>query len=396
MRILLVQATDWIRRNPAQQHHLMEILSLRGHSILVIDFEILWRENKGSLLSRRKVFKNVQKIYDGIRLTVVRPSFIRFPLLDYFSILYMQSKEIERQIKHFRPDVVVAIGIAAYIAGKISKKYCLPFVYYWIDVSHRLIPFKFLQPIGWFMERKALEAADIIFVINKKLKEYVIKMGADPQKTITLGAGIDFKKFYPSIDGTIIRKQYGIHDEDLVLFFMGWLYKFSGLREVALQLCKSGYEKIKLLIVGDGDLYNELHKIRNENRLQGRILLVGKKPYSEIPVFIAASDICLLPAYPTEKIMHDIVPIKMYEYMAMGKPVIATKLEGIIKEFGENNGVIYVDKPQDVILKAIELHRAKKVKDFGLMALNFVKKYSWVNVSNEFERVLKDLLHNKR
>jgi glycosyltransferase involved in cell wall biosynthesis len=308
----------------------------------------------------------------------------------------MQSKEIERQIKHFRPDVVVAIGIAAYIAGKISKKYCLPFVYYWIDVSHRLIPFKFLQPIGWFMERKALEAADIIFVINKKLKEYVIKMGADPQKTITLGAGIDFKKFYPSIDGTIIRKQYGIHDEDLVLFFMGWLYKFSGLREVALQLCKSGYEKIKLLIVGDGDLYNELHKIRNENRLQGRILLVGKKPYSEIPVFIAASDICLLPAYPTEKIMHDIVPIKMYEYMAMGKPVIATKLEGIIKEFGENNGVIYVDKPQDVILKAIELHRAKKVKDFGLMALNFVKKYSWVNVSNEFERVLKDLLHNKR
>ena len=64
---------------------------------------------------------------------------------------------------------------------------------------------------------------------------------------------------------------------------------------------------------------------------------------SEMPAFIAASDICLLPAYPWEKTMQDIVPIKMYEYMAMKKPVIATRLPGVMKEFGEDNGVVYVE-----------------------------------------------------
>ena len=43
--------------------------------------------------------------------------------------------------------------------------------------------------------------------------------------------------------------------------------------------------------------------------------------------------------------MQDIVPIKMYEYMAIGKPVICTKLPGVMWEFGEGNGVLYADSP---------------------------------------------------
>ncbi|MCK4733720.1 MAG: glycosyltransferase, partial [Methanophagales archaeon] len=45
----------------------------------------------------------------------------------------------------------------------------------------------------------------------------------------------------------------------------------------------------------------------------------------------------------------DIVPIKFYEYMAMGKPVITTKLPGVMTEFGEDHGVIYVDNPEDAL-----------------------------------------------
>ena len=42
MKILLVQESDWLKRNPHQQHHLMERLSLRGHEIVVIDYDIDW------------------------------------------------------------------------------------------------------------------------------------------------------------------------------------------------------------------------------------------------------------------------------------------------------------------------------------------------------------------
>ncbi|MDI6847454.1 MAG: glycosyltransferase [Candidatus Bathyarchaeia archaeon] len=51
--------------------------------------------------------------------------------------------------------------------------------------------------------------------------------------------------------------------------------------------------------------------------------------------------------------MRNIVPIKMYEYMACGKPVIVTKLPGIMKEFGHNNGVVYVNQPLEVLKKVV-------------------------------------------
>ncbi|GAI11428.1 unnamed protein product, partial [marine sediment metagenome] len=151
-----------------------------------------------------------------------------------------------------------------------------------------------------------------------------------------------------------VRIQHGIEKDDIVLFFMGWLYNFSGLREVALELVKAKDSHLKLLIVGEGDAFNELQELREKYDLHHRVILTGKKPYQEIPSFIAASDICLLPAYNNE-VMRHIVPIKLYEYMAMGKPVISTKLPGVMKEFTHNNGVVYVNRPEEVVKKASEL-----------------------------------------
>ena len=45
----------------------------------------------------------------------------------------------------------------------------------------------------------------------------------------------------------------------------------------------------------------------------------------------------------------------MYDYLTMKKPVISTRLPGIMKEFGENNGIVYIDKPEDTVMKAMEL-----------------------------------------
>ena len=57
-----------------------------------------------------------------------------------------------------------------------------------------------------------------------------------------------------------IRQEYGINDEDTVLFFMGHLYNFAGLKEIALELAKDNHPNLKLLIVGDGDAYHRITK----------------------------------------------------------------------------------------------------------------------------------------
>lgn len=392
MRILLVQTTDWLKRFPAQQHHLMELLSLRGHEIRVIDFELLWRdENNNGLLSKKQIIPDYCKIYKGAKATIVRPPFIKLPILDYLSIFPSDAIEIERQIKEFKPDIIVSFGVIALIAGLAAKKNGLPFVYYWIDVTHRLIPVKAFQPVGWAFERTALKLADVILTINLKLNDYVIEMGADSDKTIVLGAGIDLARFDTSINGQTVRDSYGIGKDDIVLFFMGWLYNFSGLKEVAMEICKNNDNRLKLLIIGDGDLFDELKQIKEALDTQNKIILAGRKSYSEIPSLIASADVCLLPSYTNEKIMHDIVPIKLYEYMAMGKPVLSSKLPGVMKEFGDDSGILYIDRPEEAISKSIELADNGDLDRHGEKARSYARNYDWLTVTNEFEKILERL-----
>lgn len=398
MKILFTQETDWFKRYPAQQHHLAEMLSLRGHEIRAIDYEFLWRtQGRRELYARRKIFNNVAKIHDGAKITVIRPGIIKIPCLDFLSLLFSHKKEIELQLNEFSPDIIIGFGILnSFLSVRAARKNDIPFIYYWIDILHLLIPFKPFRFLGKLVERAALKRADRILVINDKLKDCVVRMGAPPELTQVLRAGIDTGKFNTGADGNAVRKQYGLSEQDIVLFFMGVLYSFSGLKEVALQLAKDKSNNLKILIVGEGDAYEELQKIREKYNLHDRIILTGKKSYQEIPNFIAAADICLLPAYPWEPIMQNIVPIKMYEYMAMKKPVIATKLPGVIKEFGYNNGVVYLDKPEEVIAKAIELMQNGSVERLGSRARSFVERYNWDSITDEFESIIEQAIKEKK
>jgi hypothetical protein len=156
MKILITQETDWLKRNPAQQHHLAELMSLRGHQIRAIDYELRWKtEADKHFRSRRQVFENVVKIHEGARVTVIRPGIIKFPALDYLSLAITHKAEINRQIKDFAPDVIVGLGIInSYWAVNAAKKNNIPFIYYWIDVLHRLIPQKALAPPWVWLSRK--------------------------------------------------------------------------------------------------------------------------------------------------------------------------------------------------------------------------------------------------
>ncbi|MGL4670528.1 MAG: glycosyltransferase, partial [Methanobacteriaceae archaeon] len=356
MKILVVQESDWLKRNPHQQHHLMDRLSIRGHEIRVIDYPIDWNNKKldekeraeingsntNSLFYGKKTYTNIHKINKKANIDVIRPNFIKLPVLNYISLAYYHKREINKQIKEFKPDVIVSLGLMnAMIASNAAKKNNIPHVYYLIDVLYSLIPEKSLQSFGKKVNEKAISNSDLVITINQKLKELAIKLGANSESTIIIDAGIDLDEFNPKLDDSNIRYEYNIAKDDQVLFFMGWIYTFSGMVELARTLGKAkkartenlenidnidnennDYSKLKLLIVGDGDDYQNLKNIQEEYGIHDQLILTGKQPYERIPEFLAAADFCLLPAHKDEEIMQDIVPIKLYEYLAMEKVVI--------------------------------------------------------------------------
>jgi Glycosyltransferase len=388
MNILIVQESDWIKRNPHQQHHLMERLSLKGHKIRVIDYPIDWK-NESGLYRKREVIEDYHKIHHEANIDVIRPSIIKIPVLVYSSLIFSHWIEIKRQIREFQPDIIMGFGIInSYMASYVAKKENIPFIYYWIDVLHHLIPEKHFQTLGKYLERTTIRNSTKVVTINHKLEEFVRNFGAKNTKVV--GAGIDLNKFDFKLDGSRIRQKYGVKDRDIVLFFMGFLYHFTGLKEVAMELANDEYKNLKLIIVGDGDAYSDLKNIVEKHDLNDKVRLVGKKPYNEIPEHTAASDICILPAYPNEEIMQDIVPIKLYEYMAMGKPVISTVLPGIMKEFGDKNGISYVSKPQDVLKMVFNID----IELEGNKARRFAEKNGWNNITNKFESELKEIIQN--
>jgi len=388
MRILVVQEADWMAVGPHQSHHLMERLSKKGHEIKVIDFELRWRESDSNeIFSKRKVISNYHKAVDGGGVTIIRPPIIKLPLIDYASLIYYHNKEIKRQIKEFKPDVIVGFGILnANLAIKLGHKYKIPFVYYIIDELHKLVPQKVFQGLAYKIESANMKESDKVISINEGLKDYTVQMGAKKENTDVIRAGVDLELFKNEYREPM-RKELGLKDGDVVLFFMGWLYDFSGLKEVALELAKNSETNIKLLILGRGDLWDTLQEIITKNELSNQIIMKEWVPYNDVPKYIMAADICILPAYKND-IMMNIVPIKLYEYMAAGKPVIATRLPGLVKEFGENNGMHFIDNSSETVELAKKMFYSNKIISEGNKSKLFVNKLDWENITSNFEMEL--------
>jgi glycosyltransferase involved in cell wall biosynthesis len=399
MRILLLQEADWIKRGPHQQHHLIDRMALRGHEIRIVDHQLQWREDdKTEVFPGRVIVFRAYKIYPeaGAHITLIRPRAIKISGLNTASIVPFHLMEITRQVQEFKPDVIISFGVLnAYLGLKVAKRNNTPFVYYLIDQLHTLLLNPLKRGLAKRFERRNLQSADKILVINQGLKEYAKRMGARESNISVITAGVNFEQFNRDLDGQPVRKRFGIATDDTLLFFMGYMYNFSGLMEVAQGLLEEPSTNIKLMVVGDGDLYAPLLKMVVQHDAGEKIILTGKVPFEEVPSHVAAADICLLPAYKNE-IMMNIVPIKMYEYMAMGKPIIATKLPGIIQEFGLGNGISYVDSAEDVVTKAREMIECDVVGEEGKKASALVSGCDWDTITDAFEAQLNVLIQNRR
>ena len=110
-----------------------------------------------------------------------------------------------------------------------------------------------------------------------------------------------------------------------------------------------------------------LRKMIEENGLGGIVFLTGFIDYAELPKYINLADVCINP-FATNKITDIIFPSKLYQYMACEKPVIATRLPGLIDIFPDNGGknnIFYFDlnKPAEFfqLLRKAGKNRVKDV-----------------------------------
>lgn len=385
MRVVVVQETDWLKRGPHQQHHLFERLSLRGHEVVVLDYPILrshWPDEP--LYVPRNERANAARIYDGARIRLITPATLSLSLLARPSSVIAHRAALARLIKEARPHVIVSYALSTGIpALNLARRHRIPYIFHVIDALHTIVPVRMLRPVAHAVERRLFGAAQQVLLINEHLRDYAIRMGADPERARVLRTGVDLRRFAPGRDASAIRAGLGLGPDDHVLFFMGWIYNFSGVREVAESL-RDAPPGVRLLVVGDGDDYPALCEMRDSG-LGERLVLTGRVAYDRIPELLAAADVCLLPFHTVSATEH-IVPIKLYEYMAGGKPVIAAPLPGVRRDVGDDNGVVYAPAAGQV---EAALAIRSRTAELGRKARAFVEAHcDWERITDEFEALL--------
>ena len=401
MHFIEVQETNWIDRNVIQVHHLIERLVSRGHTFEIIDYDILWpHRNNRKIWQSKQVFSGITKVLPNVSLRVTRPGTLQVPLICHASWAATSMKELTQLIHQERPDALLCYSLTnSYLMALLAKSLKIPFIYMVLEPYHSMVPQPWLRPFARQVERRALMFAERVFVFTPQMKEYAKRMGVKECRVDVYKSGVGQEIFQAGVDGKNLRIELGIDSSEWVLFFMGWLYDFSGLRQIFQAIAKNPalLDHARLLVVGDGDIYVELKAIIEQYHLSPKIIMTGKRPYQDIPALLATADVCLMPSLENDT-TRDIVPMKVYEYLAVKRPLVATSLPGMLSEFGTESGILYTHDPLEALQQALALSKKPiEVAERANAGRNFALQHAdWDRTADDFEHTLQNVVNQAR
>ncbi|MCP8319368.1 MAG: glycosyltransferase family 4 protein [archaeon] len=197
-------------------------------------------------------------------------------------------------------------------------------------------------------------------------------------KMAYMPCGVDLELFNPD---TV--KPYGgseIPNDALVVLYQGKVSTFTGcqyLPSIAENIVGGGKKDVIFLVVGEGPYLPTLKCQVSSEGLEGNFIFTGHISHSIMPSFVARADICLVLTPRRKDVDLGVFPIKIVEYMAMGKPVISTDLPEVPWILTKDRDGIYGSIDSIPSMVNLLLEDASLRKKLGQNALITAKKYDW-------------------
>lgn len=317
------------------------------------------------------------------------------------SLAYLCFQTIKKTVQ-LKPEIIIInntsvyTGLLGFICSKIlNRKLLVEYndlqALYTIELVRKRVNGFSLPTLG----RILVLIEDIIVrhgwkvtAITGFIKNYAFARNTRKDITV-IPDGVDTDLFDPTkSSGEDIRFKYGITNQERLCVYAGRIDECAGT-EIILETAKllKSEGDIKFLVVGEGDpqIVKKFSKCNN-------VILTGLISKESVPEYLAAADIVLVP-FPDNVASHSTSPLKLFEALAMEKPVIASAVSGIKEVVCQDvNGILVPAHPKYWASAVIELAKNCKTSTCGKENNRKImcEKYDWNHLAEEFNKVIED------
>ncbi len=197
-----------------------------------------------------------------------------------------------------------------------------------------------------FVENEILSNAHLLVTVSEPLKRDLETRGVEPERIVVCPNGVDIDLFSPeNITNEMRRKtrtRFGFSDEDIIFTFVGTFGVWHGATVFADSILKILEEfedtnsplidRLRFLFIGNGAEYGQVSQRLISAKKSGRVTMTGLVEHADVVSLLDISDVCLSPTIENQDGSEFFgSPTKLFEYLAAGKPIIASEI-GQIKD----------------------------------------------------------------
>lgn len=330
---------------------------------------------------------------DGIKIIGIDKKVNPKQYLQLLSELLNNAIDINADVYHFHePESLPA---AVYLKFLKRRKVIYDVHEYYVDKLpdmsfQRKVFFMFLL---YFIEPLFCHSFDAIITADEGIAKRYSHFNENVHPIINLPSLQVFKK---NEDYSIERK----YKEDDIIIYVGGLAEERGIMNLIEAINKVSKKRpsTKLLLIGNfetNQFKNKCFEYIQKNNMDKNVEYLGFIPHKEIPKYVKISKIGSILLYPTKRFKKTAYPLKLFEYMACGKPVLASDLPAMGKIVRESGCGLLID-PEDIekisenILYLLE--NPRKSEEMGSKGKIAVEtKYNWGNMEKKLLNVYERL-----
>ena len=334
-------------------------------------------------------------IIDGIKVQCYDSINIGFRLGIPYAIPHLSSLGIFLEMIK-TSDLIHVHGhpyLSSFLAAKIAKRYSKPLVVtqhntfieynnFW-DTAEKLND----MAIG----KQVLKEANKIVVVSNATKNYILNLGAEPERIEVIHNGVDLDRFKP-LSGVKegMRKRLDISKDAFVLLTVRRLVYKNGIDTLleSAEIAVKKNPKLVFVVVGKGPDFKEVKEKIANSGMQRQFRVTGFVSDEDLPFYYNLSDLFVLPSKSGEGL-----PLVALEAMACGLPVIATNVGGISEVMSGDYGKLVPPNSPEALAEALLEFSRKDLFDLRKSLREMVKqKYGWNKNVEKLGKIYEELI----